>query len=206
MAKMIKPNNDGDKNKIQWWKVGLCAIVVLLIAGVITYTLMTRTSASSATPTASSPTAPAASSPASATINSTTPTATAANAPATDGTPNWVKSLDSKWETNDIIFVLFPGDADLTSKADQTVKSALIQLKKSGAAVDGMTLSSTDPEFRLTLEQLAIQKLPAVLILKSTGQGGVIKGDITETKLLQGYLSLTKSTCAPGAGPGCCPK
>jgi hypothetical protein len=189
MAKIVKQNNAGDKNKIQWWKIALCALGVLVIAGVVTYTLMTRTSAISPVPANSSAAL----------------TATAANAPAPDGTPNWVKSLDTKWETNDIIFVIFPGDADLTGKAEQAVKSALVQLKKSGAAVDAMTLSSTDPEFRPTLEQLAIQKLPAVLILKATGQGGVIKGDITETRLLQGYLSLTKSTCAPGSSSGCCP-
>jgi hypothetical protein len=185
MTKKMIQNRDGDKNKIQWWKIALCALGVLVIAGVVTYTLMTRTSASSTAATTSNP----------------TPSATAANAPASDptGAPNWVKSLDSKWETNDIIFVVFPGDADLTVKADQAVK-----LRESGAAVDTITLSSRDPEFRLTLDQLAIQKLPAVLMLKATGQGGVIKGDITETKVLQGYLSLQKA-CAPGAGSGCCP-
>jgi len=67
-----------------------------------------------------------------------------------------------------------------------------------------MTLSSTDPEFQASLDRLAIQKLPAVLLIAATGQGDVVKGDITEAKLLQAYLSLQK-TCVPGAS-GCCPK
>ncbi|MCX6007108.1 MAG: hypothetical protein NTZ34_07605, partial [Chloroflexi bacterium] len=75
---------------------------------------------------------------------------------------------------------------------------------QSGAAVDAMTLSSADPEFQLTIDRLAIQKLPAVLVIAATGQGAIIKGDITETKVLQAYLSLQK-TCVPGTS-GCCPK
>ena len=33
---------------MQWWKIALCVLGVLMIAGVVTYTLMTRASASSA--------------------------------------------------------------------------------------------------------------------------------------------------------------
>jgi len=188
---------------IQWWKIAVCVLGILVIAGAVTYTLMTRTSASSAASTTSSPTAPAASSPTAPATNSPTPTATAANAPASDGSGelNWVKSLNSKWATNDFIFVVFPGDDDLTGKADQAVKTSLEKIKQAGTAAEALTLSSTDPEFQTTLDRLAIQKLPAVLVFAATGQGVIVKGDITETKLLQAYVSLQK-TCVPGSG--CC--
>ena len=91
----------------------------------------------------------------------------------------------------------------LTGKADQTVKTSLEKIRQSGGAVEVMTLSSTDPEFQPTLDRLAIQKLPAVLVFAATGQGAIVKGDITETKLLQAYLTLQK-TCVPGSG--CCGK
>jgi len=35
---------------MQWWKIAVCVLGVLMIAGAVTYTLMTRTSASSSTP------------------------------------------------------------------------------------------------------------------------------------------------------------
>ena len=197
---------------IQWWKIAVCVLGVLVIAGTVTYTLMTRTSASStapatnspAVPATSSPTTPASSSPAAPTTSSPTPSATATNAPASDGTGemNWIKGLNSKWQTNDFIFVIFPGDDDLTGKADQAVKTSLEKIRQAGGAVDTVTLSSTDPEFKVTIDRLAIQKLPAVLVFAVTGQGSIVKGDITETKLLEAYLALQKSTCAPGSG--CC--
>lgn len=174
---------------IQWWKIALCVLGVLMIAGVVTYALITRTSASSTSPSNSNP----------------TPSTAAVNAPASDGVGelNWVKSLNSKFETNDFIFIVFPGNDDATGKVNQVVKSASEKIRQDGTAIDAMTLSSTDLEFRPTLDRLAIQKLPAVLLLAATGQGTIVKVDITETKLLQAYLTLQK-TCIPG-NSGCCP-
>jgi hypothetical protein len=172
---------------MQWWKIALCALAVLMIAGAVTYTLMTRTSASPVALSASNP----------------APSTAAVNAPASGGAGelNWVKNLNSKFATYDFIFILFPGNDDATAKADQVVKTSLEKIKQSGGVVDAMTLSSTDPEFQSTMDRLAIQKLPAVLVFAATGQGAIVKGDITETKLLQAYVSLQK-TCVPGSG--CC--
>ena len=97
--------------------------------------------------------------------------------------------------------MVFPGNDDLTGKANETVKSAAEKMREAGTAVEVMTLSFADPEFQSTLDRLAIQKLPSVLVLAATGQGAIVKGDITETKLLQAYLTLQK-TCVPGSG--CC--
>lgn len=171
----------------QWWKIAICVLGILMIAGAVTYTLMTRASASSTVRTSGSP----------------APSATAANASASNGAGEmkWVENLNSKWASNDFIVVVFPGNDDLTGKANQTVNGALEKIRQAGTAVEAMTLSPSDPEFQPTLNRLAIQKLPAVLVLAATGQGAVIKGDITETKLLQAYLSLQK-TCVPGSG--CC--
>jgi hypothetical protein len=178
------------KAPLQWWKIALCALGVLMIAGAVTYTLITRTSASSAAPAA----------------NSASPVTGVPNTTASDGVGelNWVKSLNTKYKTNDFVFIVLPGNDDATRKVDAAVKSASEKMVVDGAAVDAMTLSPKDPEFSLTTDRLAIQKLPAVLLFASTGQGAIVKGDITETKLLQAYLTIMK-TCVPGAS-GCCPK
>ena len=188
---------------MQWWKIALCALAVLMIAGAVTYTLMTRTSASSVLLTASNPVPSVAAVNAPASTSNPAPSTPAVNAPASQGAGelNWVKNLNSKFATYDFIFILFPGNDDATVKADQVVKTSLEKIKQSGGVVDAMTLSSTDPEFQSTMDRLAIQKLPAVLVIAATGQGAIVKGDITETKLLQAYVSLQK-TCVPGSG--CC--
>jgi hypothetical protein len=208
------------KNKnMQWWKIALCALAVLMIAGAITYTLMTRTAASSSSPSASNPAqslkavdeSPSAGNPdlsltpvgESAPASNPAQSTAAASTPSSDGSGelNWVKNLSPKFETYDYIFIVFPGNDDATGKADQAVKTSLEKIKQNGGVVDTMTLSSTDPEFQVTMDRLAIQKLPAVLVFAATGKGTIVKGDITETKLLQAYLSLQK-TCVPGSG--CC--
>jgi hypothetical protein len=49
--------------------------------------------------------------------------------------------------------------------------------------------------------------LPAVLAMVKGRGMNTISGDITETKLVQGYLSASSAGgCGPSAGAGCCPK
>jgi len=174
----------------QWWKIAVCIVGVIMIAGAVIYTLMTRNAVSSNTQTGNSAALPAA----------------ASNKPTSDGVGelNWVQNLSAKYETNDYIFIILPGNEDLTSKVTQMVNSSVEKIRKEGIAIDIMTLSSKDPEFTQTTERLAIQKLPAVLLFAASGQGAILKGDITETKLLQGFITL-QNTCIPGAS-GCCPK
>jgi hypothetical protein len=174
----------------RWWKIAVCALGLLMIAGAVTYTLITRIPTGSTATTSGNPLPPTA----------------AINTPASDavGELNWVTGLSSRYETYDFIFVVFPGNDELTGKADQAVQTASETIRQSGTAIEAMTLSSMDPEFQVSLDRLAIQKLPAVLLLAATGQGAIVKGDITETKLLQAYLNLQK-TCVPGTS-GCCPK
>ena len=174
---------------IEWWKIALCVLGVLMIASAVTYAVVTRTSAANVSQAAN-----------------LSKTATKANVATSggEGEMNWVKNLNTKFESNDFVIVIFPGNDDLTGKADQLVKRASDKIMQDGTNIEAITLSSTDPEFQLTLDRLAIQKLPAILIIAPTGQGETIKGDITETKILQAYLSLQKA-CVPGAS-GCCPK
>ncbi len=174
----------------RWWKIALCGLGILMIAGVVTYTLLTRSAAISVILPSDNP----------------AQSSDSVNTPASDGEGelSWVTSLGSRYETDSHIFVVFPGNDELTVKADQTVKTALEKIRQSGATVDAMTLSPSDPEFQVTLERLAIQKLPAVLLLAPSRRGMVVKGDITETKILEAYLHLQRS-CTPGAS-GCCPK
>ncbi len=169
------------------WKIAICMLGILMIAGAAVYILITRMDAGSATTPAG-------------TFGETFDT----QASDSSGELKWVRSLAPRYKSCDFIYVLFPGEGDRSVKAEQNIKNSIEIIEQSGGAVDMITLSPADPEFEATLERLAIQKLPAVLLMAAKGQSAVIKGDITETKLMQAYFNLRK-TCFPGES-GCCSK
>ncbi len=182
-------NNKQSHNSKQWLKIGLCILGVVMIAGAVTYVILTRqTGVSSA---------------------SSTPPATAGVATNTQSTGsidglNWVKEVNTKSTNKDFLFVLLPGDTDLTKKTAQTLSSAVEKIMQDGVSVDVFPLDPKDQEVAITAKRLSISKLPAVLLFSSQGRGAIVTGDITETKLLQAYLTLLQA-CVPG-NSGCCPK
>ena len=187
------------------WKIAVCILGVLMVAGAVIYSLMMKQSATTAGANAANSNANAIQS----ANDEKAVTQSNASTAAIDGEPAWVTSLQSKYKTNNFVFVIIPGNDSLTSEARQTVQSAIIKIRQSGTTVDTISINPKDPDLAVTAERLAIQKLPAVLLYNSTGGNTIIKGEISETKLLEAYLSLSKtcepgSTCAPGKS-SCCP-
>jgi hypothetical protein len=103
MGKQQKVN----KNPMNWWKIGLCALGVVMIAGAIIYALMIRNGAA-----------------AGASANTlTAPTAAANNAQTSAGIGdlNWTKNLSKDyanryhrqnkggWRRGQYIYIEFPG-------------------------------------------------------------------------------------------------
>lgn len=174
-----------NKNPVQWWKIGLCALGVLLIAGAIIYALMSRNGAS----------ANAAATPAAASSKAQNSTGI--------GDLNWAKNIPKDYANSNYVFVILQGKVDSTNAVEQTVTGAIEKIKADGIQAGVLTLSAQDAEFQITADRLKISKFPAILVLAATGSGAIINGDITETKLLQAYLTLQK-TCVPGSG--CCGK
>ncbi|MEI6186800.1 MAG: hypothetical protein WCP43_06310 [Dehalococcoidia bacterium] len=178
-----------NSNHSKWWKIGLCALGVLMIAGAIIYSLVIRngTAVGASANTAATPTAAANNAQTSAGI----------------GDLNWTKNLSKNYANSGFIFVILPGSADSTKAVDQTIAGTIEKIKGDGSVVDVYTLNSQDPEFQITADRLKITKFPAVLLFAATGNGAIINGDITETKLLQAYLTVQQA-CVPG-NSGCCP-
>jgi len=186
MSKQLKVN----KNPAQWWKIGLCALGVLMVAGAIIYSLVIRNSAATG-----------------ASANTVAAPAAAANNAQTStgiGELNWTKNLGKNYASSDFIFVILPGSADSNKAVDQAVAGTIEKIKGDGAVAGVFTLSPEDPEFQITADRVKISKFPAILLLSPTGNGAIINGDITETKLLQAYLTVQQA-CIPG-NSGCCPK
>ena len=179
-----------NSNHSKWWKIGLCVLGLLMIAGAIVYSLVIRNSANSGVSN-----------------NASAKPAAPANAAQTStgiGDLNWVKDISQKFVNSDFIFVILPGSADSTKTVDQSVADTIDKIRGDGAVADLYTLSPQDPEFQVTTDRLKISKFPTVLLFASTGNGAIISGNITETKLLQAYLTVQQA-CVPG-NSGCCPQ
>jgi hypothetical protein len=179
----------GNANHIQWWKIAVCVLGIVMIAGAITYSMLTRYSNTSGASSTNNP--------------------VAAGSNNTQGPPgidslNWAKNVQAKFTNLDFLFVLLPGNDDLAKKTEQTISGAMEKISQDGARVGIFALDPQDPEVSITAERLSVSKLPAVLLFSATGSGAIVTGDITETKLLQAYLTVLK-TCVPG-NSGCCPK
>ena len=192
----MKDKASNNTPKTKWWKIAGFALGILLIAAAATYSLATRSSASSNGPLSKGNVPQVGSN-------------TGKSAPAAMGVGDleWTKNLAAKFTDHDFIFVIMPGsDSDSTETLANRVTEATAKIEAKGARVDTITLSAVDPEFSITMERLAITQLPAVLAISISGNGAIMTGDITEGKLLQAYLVASQPICPPGSSSGCCPQ
>lgn len=187
------------KNKVSdkatrkdWWKKAVFAIGILIVIGAVTYSLVIRKADSAGSPPA------AGSAPAATNASSSTPPSNSI------GELKWVSNLKTRFADHDFMFVILPGSNDTIKNVYQEIDKAAAKIKAEGVRIDTLTLGSDDPELPITAQRLAISKLPAVIVFSSSGSGALISGEITETKLLQAYLTALKA-CPPGSSSGCCP-
>ncbi len=181
-----KPGNMPGK----WWKIGLFGLGVLMIAGAVIYALVIRSDSSD---------------------KLTGKTVCCPSSPVNTGQDsmgidelNWVREISQKYADNDFVMVILPGSPDSTRPVEQIVADTLGKIRDDGAVADIHILNAQDAELQVTADRLKISEFPAVLLLSSNGNGAIIAGNITETKLLQAYLTM-RQTCVPG-NTGCCPK
>jgi hypothetical protein len=189
-------NNTGQQppSRKRWWKIAVFALGVLLVIGTTTYSLVTRHTSASSTPLDNSGIPQIA-----------TNTWTMAISAMGIGDLVWAQDIKSIFTDHDLILVILPeNDSNSTETLSKRVSDASAKIEARGARVGTLTLSSSDPEFSITMKRLALGQLPAVLVLSTTGNGAIITGDITEGKLLQTYVTVSQPICAPGSSPGCC--
>ena len=189
----MKDNNSNNKPKVQWWKIATLALGICLIAVATGYSLISKANAAS-----------------NGLLSQGTIPSVAANtsAPARMGLGKltWVQKLDSLFAKNDVVFVILPKDDDSAKIATIQVDGAAEIIRAQRVSVHSMTLSPSDPEFSTTIKTLGISQFPAALILSKNGNGAIVFGNFSETKLLEAYLVVSDPTCAPGSSSGCCPK
>lgn len=185
-------------NKARW----VVGVIVLAAAGVLVVKGMTKRnngSAHAATAGFANPVAvqPAAGADRKAEVAATDETTVG----STIGT---FAELDTAAAKSDAVFVFLPGK-DGHGKAPSTpMKSAARAIEAKGMKCGLFTLKPGSADYDQIAKQMAVPGV--VALVKGRGMSAV-SGEVTEAKLLQGFVgACASSACAPGASAGCCPK
>ena len=110
-------------------------------------------------------------------------------------------SLNNLAMNKDTVFIFIPakGEEATTKTTFGAIQSAIKTLESKGLRIGLYTLRSSSPEYPDIAKQLP---LPGMLIL-SKGRGmGTVSGEMTETSLLQAFITSQR---AGGCGSGCGP-
>jgi len=105
----------------------------------------------------------------------------------------------------DAVFVFLPGKEGTSANPPAaTMNQAARTIEAQGKKIGLFTLLPSSHDYDQIEGQIS---LPAVLAMVKGRGMKAISGDITETKLVQGYLAASSAAgCGPSAGAGCCPK
>ncbi len=106
---------------------------------------------------------------------------------------------------NDAVFVYVPArDGASGNSPEAFMKSAASRINSQGHNVGLFTLGRGSPEYAQLAAQMSV---PGVLALVKGRGMSPVTGEITETKLIQGFVAAGSVNCGPnGCGPaGCCP-
>jgi hypothetical protein len=207
-AKYVRTRNEEHRMKKQHyansaanrghWKIGVFIACLLVAVGAVVYSVAVRPAATAATTPAK--TVAQAGTPASVPFVPKT-----ADKATVD--PSWVKTMPDRFVGHNLVLIVMTkaGDIDTDQQIEATVASAIKTIETTGQKVDTLTLKPGDSDYSLTQKYLSITQLPSVAIFNNAGQGATAEGEITDTKILSAYLTITRAACAPGAPSGCCP-
>lgn len=113
--------------------------------------------------------------------------------------------LNTVAANTDAVFIFLPGkESAAGNAASAPMKKAAQTMESKGVKCGLFTLKAGSTDYQQIAAQMAV---PGVLaVVKGRGMSAV-SGEITESKLLQGYVSASSAGgCGPSAGSACCPK
>ena len=105
----------------------------------------------------------------------------------------------------DAVFIYLPGKEVTAAKApSKPMKAAAKLIEGKGTKCGLFTLKPGSADYDKVGKQMSVPGV--VALVKGRGMSAV-SGEITEAKLVQGFVSAgSAGGCGPGAGAGCCPK
>ena len=195
-------NATGTPGKTRW----VIGVIVLAAAGVLVARAMIKNDGASAKATtpafASLAALPTPASDGGSATNSSTAAPTTEKSVEPSGT---LSELNTVATNLDAVFVFLPGKEGTSSNLPAaTMNKAARTIEAQGKKIGLFTLLPSSHDYDQIEGKIS---LPAVLAMVKGRGMNAISGDITETKLVQGYLAASSAGgCGPSAGAGCCPK
>ena len=104
--------------------------------------------------------------------------------------------------TQDVVFIFVPtSKGELADdKTNDAILAAQKTLKKNNTTVGLYTLPPSSPNYF----ELSVKiKLPAILVAGKGRGMGMVSGEVTEAKLLQAYMALSRGGCCGPSSSGC---
>ena len=187
------------------WMIGA---IVLVAAGVMVVRAMTKTDAPSTQPSATAFADAVASSTTAGTAGPATDAGafTAVVQTSVGTTIGALSELDTLAAQTGAVFIFLPGkDGPAGNPPTATMQGAARIIESNAGLKCGLfTLKAGTPDYEQIAKQMTV---PGVVALVKGGRMSAVTGDITESKLVQGYVAASSAGgCGPAAGAGCCPK
>lgn len=121
-----------------------------------------------------------------------------------------LQSLDTLAADKDVVFLVLPGDAQISSPAvPKQLGTVANNLWKSGRRVAVFTLKSSSPDHNQLVGHFSVNTFPCVVILGRQGSASAVTGEINEARLYNAFVLASKpASCCPtqSNATSCCPK
>jgi len=184
------------------WMVG---VIVLAIAGVMVVRGMVRSDKGATQASPAGFADPAATETAAGGSVTNSDAAATAGETSVGTTIGAFAELNTAAAKTDAVFVFLPAREGTSAKIPSApMKAAARTIEAKGIKCGLFTLKTGTRDY----DQIAKQTpVPGVLALVKGRGMSVVSGEVTEAKLLQGYVAASSAGgCGPSAGAGCCPK
>ena len=115
-----------------------------------------------------------------------------------------LSELNTVAADSDAVFVFLPGKDNAPGKPPSApMQGAVRTIESQGRKVGLFTLKTDSPDYGQISKQMTV---PGVLAMVKGGGMSAVSGDITETKLIQGFVAASSAGgCGPsGCGPSGC--
>ena len=184
------------------WVVG---VVVLAAAGVLVVRGMVKSDKGSTQAAMTGFANPAAAQSAAGGAATSSDAAAATDETTVGTTLGAFAELNTAAAKTDAVFLFLPAREGTSAKAPSApMKAAARTIEAKGMKCGLFTLRPGSPDYDQIAKQMSVPGV--VAMVKGRGMSAV-SGEVTEAKLLQGYVAAgSASKCGPGAGAGCCPK
>ncbi len=113
--------------------------------------------------------------------------------------------LNTMAAKTDAVFVYLPGKEGTPGNPPSTPMNGAVRLiEAQGKKCALFTLKAGTQDYNQIAAQMSV---PGVLAMVKGRSMSAVSGEITESKLVQGFVAASSAgACGPSAGAGCCPK